>query len=410
MTILEELGVPRVVNAAGCLTRLGGSLMSDEVLAAMREAAQNYVPMDALQAAASRVIAEVTGAEAGIVTSGAAAGLLLGAAACITGLDPQKMNQLPDTTGMRSEVVIQKGHRDGYDHAVRATGARLVEIGMPYGTRAYELRAALTDRTAAVLYIVARSKGIPLSLDETMQIAHERGVPVIVDAAAELPPADNLRRFIAAGADLVAFSGGKALMGPQTSGILCGRRDLITAAALQMLDMDVDAPTWAPPAGLATDLLVAGPPEQGIGRALKVGKEEIVGLLVALRAYARRDHVRDLAGWESMAKHVETELKGSGLAPERVNAADSDSGVPLLRLRCPVGSVQARELVGRLHKLEMPIHLGEAQIHRGVLIVNPMTLRPGQERVLAETVGRVWREMSGATSASRPGSPKSPAV
>ncbi|MGQ0570326.1 MAG: aminotransferase class V-fold PLP-dependent enzyme [Armatimonadota bacterium] len=408
MTILEQLGVPSVVNAAGCLTRLGGSLMSDEVLAAMREAAQNYVPMDALQAAASRVIADVTGAEAGIVTSGAAAGLLLGAAACITGLDPQKMNQLPDTTGMRSEVVIQKGHRDGYDHAVRATGARLVEIGMPYGTRAYELRSALSERTAAVLYIVARSKGIPLSLDETIQIAHERGVPVIVDAAAELPPADNLRRFIAAGADLVAFSGGKAIMGPQTSGILCGRRDLITAAALQMLDMDVDAATWAPPAGLATDLSVAGPPEQGIGRALKVGKEEIVGLLVALRAYAGRDHTRDLAVWDAMTKHVQAELKDSGLAPERVTAADSDSGVPLLRLRCPAGSVQAREMVSQLHRLETPIHLGEAHIHRGVLVVNPVTLKPGQERMLADAVGRIWREMSGA--ASRPGSSKSPAV
>jgi len=231
---------------------------------------------------------------------------------------------------------------------------------------------------------------------------------VIVDAAAELPPADNLRRFIAAGADLVAFSGGKAIMGPQTSGILCGRRDLITAAALQMLDMDVDAATWAPPAGLATDVSVAGPPEQGIGRALKVGKEEIVGLLVALRAYVRRDHTRDLAGWEGMATHVVAALKDSGLAAERVAAPDSDSGVPLVRLRCPGGSAQARELVRRLHGLEMPIHLGEAHIHRGVLVVNPVTLKPGQERVLADAVGRVWREMSGA--ASRSGSSTSSAA
>jgi len=407
VTILEQLGVRPVINAAGCLTRLGGSLMSDEVLAAMREAAQHYVAMDALQAAASRVIADVTGAEAGIVTSGAAAGLLLGAAACMTGLDPQRMNQLPDTTGMRSEVIIQKGQRDGYDHAVRATGARLVEIGMPYGTRAYELRAALTERTAAVLYIVARSKGIPLTLDETIQIAHERGVPVIVDAAAELPPADNLRRFIAAGADLVAFSGGKAIMGPQTSGVLCGRRDLITAAALQMLDMDVDASTWTPPAGLAADLAVAGPPEQGIGRALKVGKEEIVGLLVALRAYARRDHARDSAAWDAMLQHVQQRLKDSGLAPERVDPADSDSGIPLLRLRC-AGSAQARELVRRLHRLELPIHLGEALIHRGVLVVNPMTLTPGQERALTDAVGRAWREMAGLPSALRAGSSKAP--
>jgi L-seryl-tRNA(Ser) seleniumtransferase len=393
VTILEQLGVRPVVNAAGCLTRLGGSLMSDDVLAGMREAAQNYVAMDELQAAASRVIAEVTGAEAGIVTAGAAAGLLLGAAACMTGLDPQKMNQLPDTTGMRAEVVIQKAQRDGYDHAVRAAGARLVEIGMPYGARAYELRSALTDRTAAVLYIVARSKGIPLSLDETIRIAHERSVPVIVDAAAELPPADNLKRFIAMGADLVTFSGGKALMGPQASGILCGRRELVTAAVLQMLDMDVDAATWAPPAGLAADFSVAGPPEQGIGRALKVGKEEIVGLIVALRSYARRDHDGDLARWDAMTAHIHAELKDSGLAPERIGAAASDTGVPMLHLRCPGGSRQAREIVRRLHAAEAPIHLGEAMIHRGVLVVHPMTLKPGQERVLAAAIVRVWRDV-----------------
>ncbi len=396
MTILDELGVRPVLNAAGFLTRLGGSLMADEVLSAMREAAQNYVPMDALQAAASRIIADVTGAEAGIVTCGAAAGLLLGTAACMTGVDPQKMNQLPDTTGMRSLVVIQKAQRDGYDHAVRATGARLVEIGMPYGTRRYELRAALTEQTTAVLFILARSKGIPLSLEETIEIAHERRVPVIVDAAAELPPADNLRRFIAAGADLVAFSGGKAIRGPQPTGILCGRRDLIAAAALHMLDMDVDPDTWTPPAGLTTDIPIVGPPEQGIGRALKVGKEEIVGLLVALRAYARRDHAADLAAWEGIGKRLEAEFTRSGLAAQYVSAMDSDMGVPVVRVRCPAGAPQARELARRLRTLARPIHLGEAQIHRGVLVVHPVTLKPDDEAILADAVGRAWRDMSGA--------------
>jgi len=393
MTTYDDLGVQPVVNAAGYLTRLGGSLMSEDVLAAMREAAQNYVPMDTLQAAASRAIAEATGAEAGIVTCGAAAGLLLGTAACMTGLDPHKMNQLPDTSGMRSEVVIQKAQRDGYDHAVRATGARLVEIGMPYGTRRYELRSALTDRTAAVLFIVARSKGIPLSLDETIEVAHEKGIPVLVDAAAELPPAENLRNFIAAGADLVTFSGGKAIRGPQAAGILCGRRDLIAAAALQMLDMDVDAETWTPPVGLGADLLVAGPPEQGIGRALKVGKEEIVGLIVALQAYTRRDHAGDLAAWEEAGRRVEATLADSGLAAKYVSPGESDIGVPMVRLRCPGGAAQARELVRRLRGVERPIYLGEAQIDRGVLTVNPVTLKPGEEIFLADAVARVWRHM-----------------
>jgi D-glucosaminate-6-phosphate ammonia-lyase len=195
------------------------------------------------------------------------------------------------------QVVIQRSQRNGYDHPIRATGAHLIEIGMSYGARRYELERALTDQTAAVFYSVAVSRGLPLALEEVVEIAHGAGVPVLVDAAGELPPAENLRRFVSQGADLVAFSGGKAIRGPQASGILCGRRALIEGAAWQMLDMAVDWKTWRLSGTLAAAPGMFEAPEQGIGRALKAGKEEIVGLLTALRAYGRRDHGSDLERW-----------------------------------------------------------------------------------------------------------------
>ncbi len=252
-TIYERLGVRTIINAKGPATRLSGATLPEPVIAAMAEASRSCVDMAELQAAASAVIAEITGAEAGIVTSGAAAALLLGAAACVTGTDPALMNRLPDVSGMRDEAVVVRSQRNQYDRAVRAVGLRLVEVGIPdrvsgAGVRdaeAWEIADAITARTALVLYVAA-----PFSrpaLPAVVAAAHAAGVPVLVDAAAQLPPASNLTQFVAEGADLVAFSGGKALRGPQGSGILCGRRDLIMAAALQMLDMDVDWEFWSPP-------------------------------------------------------------------------------------------------------------------------------------------------------------------
>ena len=228
MAIYEELGIRPIINAAATLTRLGGSRMAPEVLAAMNEAAESFVHIDHLQRAAGEYIAEVTGAEAGYVVNGAAAGLTLGAAACMVGLDVGKMDSLPDTTGMKNEIVVQKGHRNFYDHAIRAAGATFVEVGyLGYpgagGTYAWQIDEAINDRTAAVACPIFRTPGT-LTLPEVAEIAHAKGVPVIVDAAAELPPRSNLKRFIDEGADLVAFSGGKVIGGPQSSGILAGRR------------------------------------------------------------------------------------------------------------------------------------------------------------------------------------------
>ncbi|HSB80447.1 MAG TPA: DegT/DnrJ/EryC1/StrS family aminotransferase [Candidatus Methylomirabilis sp.] len=220
MNIYERLGVRTRVNAAGTLTRLGGSLMPPEVLEAMAEAAQSSVDIAELQARASAVIAECTGAEAGLVTSGAAAALTLGTAACLTGLNVARMEQLPDTEGMPNEVLMCRSHRTTYDHAIRAAGARIREVGFNdriagagvRGVEPWEMAAAITPQTVAIAYTASGSNDPPLR--EVAAVGREHGLPVIVDAAAQLPPSANLRRFIAEGATLVAFSGGKAIRGP----------------------------------------------------------------------------------------------------------------------------------------------------------------------------------------------------
>ncbi|MGI9252146.1 MAG: aminotransferase class V-fold PLP-dependent enzyme, partial [Thermomicrobiales bacterium] len=303
MTFYETLGLTPVINAAGTLTRLGGSRMAPEVLAAMQEAAASFVPIDELQERAGAVIAEITGAEAGYVVTGAAAGLSLGTAACVAGMDIGKMDRLPDTTGMKNEVVVQRGHRNSYDHAIRAAGIRFVEVGyLGYpgagGTMPWQIDEAITERTAAVACPILDTPGtVPLAV--VCEIAHAKGVPVIVDAAAELPPRINLRRFIAEGADLVVFSGGKAIGGPQASGILAGRKDLIASVSLQHQDMDNRPETWSRRSWIAEGR-VAGVPHQGFGRSMKVGREEIAGLITALRRFAAGSDETDFQRWMTL--------------------------------------------------------------------------------------------------------------
>lgn len=293
--IYEHLGVPTIINAKGPSTRVSGGIMDPAVAEAMHAATQFCVDMTTLQGRASEIIAGVTGAEAGYVTSGAASALLLGTAACVTGLDPARMNKLPHLDGMRDEVVMVRSQRNFYDHAVRAVGIKLVEVGIAdrfsgAGVRdaeAWELADAINERTACVFY-VSQPHSQP-ALADVVAVAHDAGVPVLVDAAAQLPPIGNLQTLIATGADLVAFSGGKAINGPQGSGILCGRRDLVAAAALHNLDHDIHFEQWVAPPFIDKSRL-RGLPQHGIGRACKVGKEQIVGLLVALQQFDE-DHM-----------------------------------------------------------------------------------------------------------------------
>lgn len=386
--IYDRLGVRRRINAAGPQTRLGGALMAPEVLTAMAEAAEASIDMAELQTAASDVIARITGAEAGIVTSGAAAGLTLATSACLTGFDFAKMARLPDTSGMPNEVVIARTHRTAYDHAIRAAGARLVEIGFNdravgsgvRGVEKWEIDAAIGPATVAIAYTAFRSSG--LSLGDVVSVADRHGIPVIVDAAAQLPPVENLRRFTDEGASLVVFSGGKAIGGPQSSGVLCGRRNLIAAALLQQLDMDVDLETSALPNGLLPLGKLTGLPHHGIGRGFKTGKEEIVGLLVAIERFAgcafEEDQQRRLQWLEEIRSRLESSLG------DRVSLAlVAESGAaPYLELG--LSRSEARALSRTLKTGEPPIELSEVRADQGVLMIRPGALKEGDSDLIAD--------------------------
>ena len=279
--IYSALGVKRVISASGSTTAYGGTKTRPEIHDAMNKASRMMVSLDDLNRAASRIIADATGAEAGFVASGAAGGLVLQAAAVIAGSDPAMMDRLPNTTGMKNEIIIHKSHRFPYDQCYTSVGAKFVEIGDGRRCQPWQLEAAFTENTAAVAYLFSpfiTRRSIPFP--EVCEIAHSHGVPVIVDAASMLPPRTNLRRFTAEGADMVIYSGGKAVRGPQGTGILCGREDLIDAA------------------------FANAAPHQFIGRGMKVAKEEIVGLLRAIQIFVDEDEEAEMARYTSMAQQV----------------------------------------------------------------------------------------------------------
>jgi len=393
MGFYEELGVRPVINAAGTLTRLGGNRVSEAVLNAMAEAAASNVVMDELQERAGAVIAEVTGAEAGYVVAGAAAGLTLAAAACVAGLDPAAMDQLPDTTGLKNEIVVQRGHRNAYDHALRAAGITFVEAGyLGYpgagGTMPWQVEAAITERTAAIAWPVLDTPGT-LSLPEVVEIARRHELPVIVDASASLPPRSNLRRFIAEGADLVVFSGGKAIGGPQASGILAGRADLIASAALQQLDMDVRLPTWTRRGQVERGEL-RGIPHQGLGRSMKVGREEIAGLITALREFVAGDDDADRQRWEGLLAGIAAPLEGiDGVCPRIVTGASQP--VPQLRIELDeaVLGVTAYDVVNRLLDGEPRVAVSESRAELGEIGVNPIVLTESEAQIVQQRLVEV---------------------
>jgi L-seryl-tRNA(Ser) seleniumtransferase len=400
-SIYDQLGVRTIINASGPATRLSGSILPPEVAEAMREASQYCVDIAELQARAGEIIAEITGAEAGYVTSGAAAGLLLGTAACVTGLDPGKMNRLPDTTGMKDEVLVPRSHRNFYDHAVRAVGVKLIEVGIAdrfsgagvRDTEAWEIGDAITPNTAAVYYVANRQALPPLP--EVVAVAHAAGVPVIVDAAGQLPPASNLQRFIAEGADLVAFSGGKAIRGPQSSGILCGRRDLISAVALQHLDLDILWERWNPPPALIDKSRLPGAPQHGIGRPCKVGKEEIAGLVTALRLFVSEDPEARRQRWQGLLEALVTaagELAHARLALSPADARGREVPMVQLALDEEALGMTALELVKRLQDGTPSIHANPSGVRNGVVGFGPLCLKDGEP----EIIGRRLRELLAA--------------
>ncbi len=277
------LGVRPLLTCRGHTTAFGGSLMPEEVLRAMAEANDVFVDMKELNDAAGRKIAEVMKTEAAMVSAGSFSAMLLGAAACLTGSDPAKIDALPHPTWEKRECLVQKAHRVVYDRAYRAAGATLIEVE----TKEQFLNAIgpRTAMLAALASTAHRPRPEVLTLQEYVEIGRKTGVPVLIDAASELPPADNLTRFTALGPDLVVISGGKGILGPQSTGILAGRKVLIDAARIH------------------------ASPNANIGRGMKVGKEEIIGLIVAIDRYIHLDHDAVIEMWNKKARYLADQLQ-----------------------------------------------------------------------------------------------------
>jgi uncharacterized pyridoxal phosphate-dependent enzyme len=281
----DELGVKPVINAAATMTYLSGSLMMPEVLEAINSTAHDFANMYELQDKAGEKIAQLLKCEAAMVTSGAAAALLLGTAACLTGSDPEKIKQLPELPGPKREVIIQKSHRYVFDQAVRTTGIKFVEVEGPA-----EMEKAINENTVMALFFNGALSwyGIPDSInhEDFVGIAKKHNVPTFIDAAADVPPVDNLFRFQKIGFDLVTFSGGKMIRGPQSAGLLFGRKDLIEAAKLNN-----------------------SPYECPIGRPMKVNKEEIFGMYAAVKSYVERDHDKEWQEWLDRIRKISVILE-----------------------------------------------------------------------------------------------------
>ena len=395
MGIYEDLGIEPIINASGSVTRLGGAPMHDAVLEAYRAAAAEAVPLEQLQAAASRRIAELTGTEAGLVTCGSAAALMLGAAAILTGYDLRRIEQLPHCDGFPHEFFIAREQRSGYDHAIRAAGARLVEVGFNEivsgagvrRTEAWEYEAAIGPSTAGVVYVYSPTSQPPLA--DVVEVAHSRKLPVLVDAAGELPPRENLKRIAATGADLVAFSGGKAIRGPQATGLLCGRRDLIGAAAVQLLDMDDHFELWDPPAELIDKQQLGGIPRHGIGRVLKVSKEEIVAQLTALELFASGAYDAELKSFRGYLESIVAGIESSLPVTSRIHDLADAQSLPWLEIAIDPARVgrSALEVCRELRSGSPPVYVGHGRLAYGILVIRPLCLNETRtQQLLARLV------------------------
>ena len=369
MDIYDKLGIKKIINAHATLTRLGGSLMHPAVLEAMTAASRHYVNMNDLLEKSGEYVAALLGVEAAYITSGAAAGLTLSTAACVAGTDLAKIRQLPDLRGMKNEVLVQKTHRNGYDQAVRQVGVTLVEFGLAKETHSWELEAAITAQTVAVVHFVEFENDHNLPLSQVTAIAKGAGLPVIVDAAAELPPPDNLRHYFEMGAALTVFSGGKDIGGPQPTGLIVGRRDLIRACALN------------------------ASPNYSLGRPMKVGKEEIAGLVTALDMYLRRDFQAQAQLWEGMVAFIIDALADiPGLHARRVSPSDlgiQPAWIPKIYLDWDqqVVPLTREEATARLLEGDPGVAVGTTSTG---LYVNPHTLQEGQEKVVARRLREVF--------------------
>jgi L-seryl-tRNA(Ser) seleniumtransferase len=370
MSIYESLGVRPLINASATLTRLGGSIMAPEVVQAMVEAACHFVDLNDLQRKVGERIAALTHNEAAYVSSGAAAGLVLATAACITGNDPALVHRLPNLNGLKNEVIIHKTQRNVYDYAVQQVGVKVIEIGSAEGTTGDDLINAISDQTAVIFWFQgAMTTPGDVPLPEVIKIAKSHSVPVVVDAAAQLPPVSNLWDFTAMGVDLAIFSGGKDLRGPQSSGLILGRRDLIEACRIN------------------------ANPNPAIGRPMKVGKEEMLGLLAAVERYLKLDHDARAEYCESAVGFWNEALNNiNGVSAERDFPNEAGQPLPrtLITVNADVIGLTHEDIVRELADGDPAITVLQPEDDSGIYL-NPMTLEPGEERIVLKRLLEIFQ-------------------
>ena len=357
---LKELGVRPIINGAGVYTFSTASLMRPEVVEAIRSISTRFVRLDELHDAVGKRIAQLLGAPAAMVPSGAAAGLTLGTAAVLTGEDPDRIRRIPDLTGMKTEVIVQKSHRFPYDHMVRNCGVGLVEVE----TRD-ELERAINPQTAMLLFL---NKSEPLGkvkMEEFVSIAKKHNIPTMNDCAADVPPVDNMLRPLRLGFDMIVVSGGKAIRGPQSAGILAGRADLIRAARKN-----------------------TSPNSDTIGRSCKVNKEEMVGMMVALESFMKEDHASLYRTWERTAEAIKTALaKVPGVETELFVPQIANQS-PHVRVRWDDSKyrIKAEAALQSLRDGDPSIELVPAPIVSGTLEIATWMLQPGEADVITRRV------------------------
>ena len=347
----ESVSVRPLINCKGTLTMYSGSVMLPEVRMAMAEASRKYVHIEELMEGVGRRIGEIMKTEFGLVINGCAAALCQVTAACVAGTDPDRIARLPDTTGMKNEVITLRTHRHVYDHAIRMVGITLVEVDDDPDS----LRAAFNERTAMVALFGDRAGDGVLTVAEIVGIAHDHGVPVFVDAAAERPDVPN--PYLADGVDAVAYSGGKCLRGPQASGLVLGRRDLLWAAFLN------------------------GAPHHSIARPMKAGKEEIMGLLAAVEQWVQRDHEAEWKEWEG---YLQTVIDAVGALPSMrtsIRQPGRSNVAPVLHMNWETSEIgiEPDEVVRLLSEGEPRVEMGGG----AGLSIMPYMMEPGEDAQVA---------------------------
>jgi uncharacterized pyridoxal phosphate-dependent enzyme len=362
--LFKELGVRPFINASGTYTAMTASLMLPEVMDAINYASKHFVMLEELHDKVGEHIASLVHADAAMVTAGAASAMTLGTAGVLTGTDRQKVGSLPNLDGMKSEVIIQKAHRFGYDHAVRSCGVKLIEVE----TRE-DLERAVSDKTAMMLFYNNNNKVGKIQDEEFVALGKKHNVPTMNDCAADVPPVENLWKFTKMGFDLVTFSGGKGIRGPQSAGMLLGRKDLVAAARLH------------------------APPNASIGRGMKVNKEEMLGMMVALESFVKRDHVRENREFERRAEAIRRAAASvSGITAETF-VPEVANHVPHVRVtwNATEKGLTAAEVVKAMRDGDPSIAI---RAENDALVMSVWMLRQGEDAVVARRLKQVLEKQA----------------